>query len=153
MISAANAAIDVYAGTDIAAHLDGVARVLRPAVAQLDREAGLLDLAPERPLAAGVEVAHELLRNRGSTLDYLARAEVAPERTRDPDVVDAAMLVEAAVLDRNRPPWKPLAHARERYRLAVSIGGDRPEQRAVGRVDEGVLANLDRLQRVQVAAD
>ena len=47
--------------------------VLRPAAAQLDREARLLDLALERPLLRDVEVAHELLRDRRAALDDLRR--------------------------------------------------------------------------------
>src|SRR6476661_2595376 len=73
--------------------------VLRPPVAELDRETGLLDLALERLLAARVEVAHELLGDRRSTLEHLAGAQIAPERARDPDVVDTAVLVEAAIFD------------------------------------------------------
>src|SRR5438876_9565209 len=71
--------------------------VLRPAAAELDRETRLLDLALEGALAAGIEVAHELLRDRGSAFDDLAGADVTPESAGDPDVVDAAGLVEAAV--------------------------------------------------------
>src|SRR2546423_5578676 len=127
--------------------------VLRPAAAQLDREARLLDLALEGPLAAGVEVAHELLRNRRPAFDDLAGADVAPERAGDPDVVDAAVLVEAAVLDRNGRRRQPARHPAETDRLAVPLRGDRAEQRPVRRVDEGVLADRDRPQRTEITAD
>src|SRR5205823_109742 len=38
------------------------------------------------------------------------------------------------------------------HRLPVPLGGNRPEQRAVRREDERVLADLDRPQRLEVAA-
>src|SRR5438067_1012594 len=112
--------------------------VLRPAAAELDRETRLPDLALEGPLAAGVEVAHELLRDRRSALDDLAGADVAPESAGDPDVVDAAVLVEAAVLDRDRGRREPVGHAPEPDGLAIPLGGDRPEQRSIRREDERV---------------
>ena len=90
-------------------------------------------------------------RDRRAALDDLAGADVGPECARDPDVVDAAVLVEALVLDGDRRPRQPRAHALERHRLAVALGRDRPEQRAVGRVDERVRADVDRLQAREVA--
>ena len=101
--------------------------------------------------AADVEVADELLRDRRAALDDLARAHVLPERARDALDVDAAVLVEAPVLDRDRRLRHPRADLAERHRLAVPLGRDRAEQRVVGGVDERVLADRDRPQRVQVA--
>ena len=85
--------------------------MLRPLLRQLDREAGLLDLAVERLLLADVEVAHELLRDRRAALDDLPGAEVRPRSARDADVVDAAVLLEAPVLDRDGRARQPLRHA------------------------------------------
>src|SRR6266581_1761267 len=113
--------------------------VLRPAAAELDREARLLDLALEGALAAGVQVADELLRDRRSAFDDLAGANVAPERAGNPDVVDAAVLVEAAVLDRDRGRRQPARHP--------------AEARSVRRVDERVLTDRDRPQRAEITAD
>ena len=62
------------------------------------------------------------------------------------------MLVEAPVLDRDRRLRHPRAHPRERDDLAVALGRDRAEQRAVGGVDERVLADPDLVQRREVAA-
>src|SRR5437763_5668739 len=127
--------------------------VLRPAAAELDRETRLSDLPLEGALATGVEVAHELLRDRRSAFDDLAGADVTPECTRDPDVVDTAVLVEAAVLDRDRRRRQPARHPPEAHGLAVPLRRNRAEQRSVRRVDEGVLADRDRPQRVEITAD
>src|SRR6185437_8439508 len=112
---------------------------------------GLLDLPLERLLAAGVEVPDELLGERRAALQRLARGDVLPRRARDADVVDAAVLVEPAVLDRHRCLGQPGRHLAERDRLSVLVGRNRAEQRAVACVDEGVLADLHRAQRVEAA--
>src|SRR5262249_37800978 len=116
------------------------------------REAGLLDLALEGALAADVEVADELLGDRRAALDDLARADVLPERTRNALVVDAAVLVEAAILDGDRGLGKPRAHVVQGDRLAVALRRDRAEQASVGGVDERVLADVDWPQAREVAA-
>src|SRR5439155_532592 len=125
--------------------------VLRPVARQLDREAGLGDLAAERPLVADVEVADELLRDRRAALDDAARADVLPEGPSDALVVDAAVPVEAAILDSHRGPAQQRADLGERHRLAVALGRDRAEERAVSRVDEGVLTHGHRRERAEVA--
>src|SRR4029079_5240013 len=125
--------------------------VLRARAREADRQAGLLQLALQRPLLRDVEVPHELLRNRRAALDHVARAEVLPGCAGDALVVDAAVLVEAVVLDRDRRLAHPRADAPEGDRRPVALGRDRAQQRAIGRVDERVLADLDRLQIVQVA--
>ena len=132
-------------------HVRGEDAVLRPGVVQLDREARLLQLPLDRALAADVEVADELLRDRRAALDDLAGVHVLPERPRDALDVDAAVLVEAPVLDRDGRLRHPGADPRERHRLTVPLGRDRAEDRVVRRVDEGVLADRDRPQGVQIA--
>src|SRR5262249_37780634 len=117
--------------------------VLRVPAAELDGEAGLFELALERTFPPDVEVPDELLRDRRAALDDLPRADVLPEGPRDAFVVDAAVLVEAPVLDGDRRLRQPRAYAAERYGLAVLLRRDRAEQRPVGRVDEGVLADRD----------
>src|SRR4029077_20166352 len=86
-----------------------------------------------------------------AALDHVTRAEVLPGGAGDALVVDAAVLVEAVVLDRDRCLAHPRADAPEGDRRAIALSRDRAQQRAVGRVDERVLADLDRLQIVQVA--
>src|SRR2546421_4374670 len=71
--------------------------LLRPALAQLDREAGLLELALDRPLPRDVEVAHELLGDRRAALDDLAVPHVLPESAHNALRVDAAVTVETSV--------------------------------------------------------
>ncbi len=103
--------------------------VLRPASAQLDREARLLDLALERTFVAGVEVGGELLGDRRAALDHLAGAHVTPEGADDALVVDAAVLVEAAVLDRDRRLRQPRADPR---RAGRARGSSRPGSSRAG---------------------
>jgi hypothetical protein len=126
--------------------------VLRPPAVEPDGETGLDRLPLERDLVPDVEVADELLRERRAPLDDLAGADVLRERTRDPLEVDAAVLVEAAILDRDRGQSHPLADPVQLHRLAVLLRGDRAEQRAVCRVDERVLPDLHRAEAVEVAA-
>ena len=143
--------VGVVAEVDLV-HPGGEDALLRPVAAELDRQAGLLDLPLERPLPRDVEVADELLRDRRAALDHLALVQVAPGGAEDALVVDAAVLVEAAVLDGDRRLRHPRADLLQRHRLAVVLGRDRPEQRAVGRVDERVLADRHRAQRRERAA-
>ena len=133
-------------------HVRGQDPVLRPLARQLDREARLGELALERPLAREVEVPHELLRDRRAALDDLAGADVRDDGARDADGIDAAVLVEAPVLDRDGRLRHPRADLAARHRRAVALRGDDAELRAVRRVDERVLADGDRAQRVEVAA-
>src|SRR5207244_579604 len=66
-------------------------------------------------------------------------------------VVDAAVRVEAAVLDCDRRLAHPEARGAKGDRLPVALGRDRAEQRSVGRVDERVLADRDRPERAEGA--
>ena len=148
--------VPVVDGVEIA----GEDLVLRPAAAQLDRETRFLDLPLEGALAPRVAVPHELLRDRRPPFDEAACpnvgphcTHVAPESAGDADVVDAAVLIEPAVLDRDRRGRQPVRHPLQHDGLPVSLGRDRAEQRAVRRVDEGVLADRGRAERVEVAAD
>ncbi len=125
--------------------------LLRPLAVELDCEAGLAQLAPHGPLPRDVEVAYELLGERRPSFDDLTLGEVAPECARDPLVVDAAVPIEAPVLDRDRRPAHPGADLGERDRLPVALGGDRSQRRPVGRIDKAVLADRHRPQDVEVA--
>ena len=115
--------------------------LLRPRIVELDRETRLLQLPLHGPLVGDVEVAHELLGDRRTTLDDLTGPDVREHGTRDALRVDAAVGVEPAVLDRDRGLRHPRAHSRERDDLPVALGRDRAEERAVGCVDKGVLAD------------
>ena len=75
--------------------------LLRPVPAELDGETRLGELPLQRLRARQVEVPHELLRDRRAALHDPARANVGDEGARDPDRVDATVLVEAPVLDRD----------------------------------------------------
>ena len=119
---------------------------------ELDRQAGLLRLALPGDLVADVEVADELLRERGAALDDLAALEVLDRRAHDALVVDAGVRVEAPVLDRHGCLREERGHLVERDRLAVLLRGDGPEHGVVGRVDERVLADRHRPQRLERAA-
>jgi hypothetical protein len=61
------------------------------------------------------------------------------------------VLVEAPILDRHRGFRHPVADPGERHGLPVPLGGDHAQPRVVGGVDERVRADLDLLERVQVA--
>ena len=107
--------------------------VLRQAALQPDRQHRLLDLA--RPAALGREepVLGELLGDRAAALDRLAGGEIRQRGARDAAEIEAVMLEEAPVLDRedrvdqmprqrgqfDRPTARP---APDRERLAVGCG-------------------------------
>src|SRR5436190_8509750 len=138
-------------------HIRAEDPVLRSVAGELDRQARLLDLALERPLPGDVEVADELLRDRRAALDDSAGAQVLRRGAEDALVVHAAVLVEAAVLDRDGRLGHPAARPGERDRLAVLLGGYRAEESAVVRVDERVRraplrTGRDRTQLGEAAA-
>ena len=126
---------------------------LRLLARELDREACLCRLAPERlRRLLDVKVARELLRDRRPALDDVAGADVGDERAGDPGVVERAVLPESPVLDCDRRLRKPCTHLREGHRLPVLLGGDRTEQRAVRGEDERVLSDLYCAKVAQLAA-
>ncbi len=116
------------------------------ALGVLDRQLRLDDLALEGPLrVADAEVADELLGDRRAALDGLAGFEVLQLGPGDPLQVDAAVLVEALVLDRDRRQLQLLGNAPDRDRCARFVGIDQAELAAVGGVDGGVAAPIDLL--------
>src|SRR4029078_4279745 len=125
---------------------------LRPLPRELDRKAGLGELSLQRLLARQVEVPGELLRDLRAARADLAGPPVGDHRARDPDGIDAAVLVEAPVLDRDRRLRRPGAHLRARDRRPVPLPPDDAELGAVSGVDEGVLPDGDRTESVEVAA-
>jgi hypothetical protein len=125
--------------------------LLRPLAVELHRETGLGQLALHRPLVRDVQVADELLRDRRAALHHAPGLHVPPERSRDAFGVEAAVVEESAILDRDRRLREPGRDAIERHDLPIPLGGDDTEQGAVGRVDERVLADPRRAERGQVA--
>ena len=104
-------------------------------VLELLGELGLAHLALERLLAvARVQRADELHRQRRAALDRLARVDVLDRRADDAFEVDAAVLVEALVLDRDRRVAHVLGHVRAGDRVAQDVVGDLAE---LGLVVEG----------------
>ena len=103
-------------------------------------------------LAREVEVADELLRDGGAALDDVPGAHVGDERPEDPDRVDAAVLVEATVLDRDGRLGHPGADRSGRDSRSVLDRGQDADQVAVRAVDERVVGLTHRSQRAQVAA-
>jgi predicted regulator of amino acid metabolism with ACT domain len=77
--------------------------LLRAFLLELARQLRLADLALDVALrVVDVERAHELLGDCRAALQALARLEVLDPGTDDRAVVDAAVLVEVRVLDRDR---------------------------------------------------
>ena len=97
--------------------------VLRHLVLEPDREHGLADLRLEVALlGVSHRVLDELLGDGRPALLDLARVEVLEQRARRALVVDATVLVEAAVLDREHRVDQVLGHVREGDRLAILLG-------------------------------
>ena len=108
-------------------HVGGEDPLLRPALLELHREAGLLQLARDRALlVADVERPRQLLGEGRRALHRLAALQVGERGADDADVVEGAVLVEAAVLDRDRRLGQPRRHLAQRQALAVLLRGDTP---------------------------
>src|SRR5438105_1720353 len=82
----------------------------------------------------------------------MPRLDVLDGGTEDALPVQGSVGPVAPVLDRDRRLRQPLADAVPRDRLAVLLGRDRAEQGPVGRIDERVLADRDRMQGRERAA-
>src|SRR5205085_10411355 len=95
---------------------------------------------------------HELLSDGGAALDDLTGAYVGDEGAEDPDRVDAAVPVEAPVLDRDGRLGHPRADRVSRDRSPVLDRRQNADQTAVCAVDERVVGLADRPQRAQIAA-
>src|SRR4029077_19317487 len=86
--------------------------VLRPALLELPGESCLGQLARDRLLAREIRVLDELLGDRRTALHRAAVRDVGPDRAGHAAEVDAAVLVEALVLDRNDRVLHPRVDAR-----------------------------------------
>ena len=109
--------------------------VLRVAMFHLQGERGLVDLATEVLSIARVEVLHQLLGDRRAAFDDAAVADVDGERACQREQVEAAVVIEPAVLDRDgRVPdrqWDLIPGEDDTVLGRVQIGDERP----VARVD------------------
>ncbi len=110
--------------------------LLRELLLQLPRERRLVDLAPERALVADVEVLHELLGDRGAALDDPAGSQVDVRGAQQRPAVDAVVVPEALVLDRDGRVLDRLRHLRVRQDDAVLAGVQLGDEGAVGGVQE-----------------
>jgi hypothetical protein len=104
-------------------------------VLHLQGERGLVDLPAKVLRVSGVEVLHELLRDGRATFDDATVADVHGEGAREREDVDAAMVVEPTVLDRNGRVAHRLRHLVLGQDHAVLGGVQIGDQRAVARVD------------------
>ncbi|MGY3422555.1 hypothetical protein ACVWZW_003030 [Bradyrhizobium sp. F1.13.4] len=93
--------------------------VLGQAPFQPDREEGFVDLALDGALVAQEQVLGELLGDRGAALADAAGLGVGDERARGAGDVDAEMLVEAAVLGRERRLDQHVRKIFQRDRIVV----------------------------------
>ena len=120
-------------------------------VLELLGELRLADLA--RVVALGVldvERAHQLLGDRRAALHRVAGLEVAHAGADDRVEVDARVLVEALVLDRDGRLADHRRHLTEGHDLADDVRLHVAQARAVGGEDHRRLALLVRLERLQV---
>ncbi len=109
-------------------------------------EDGFLDLAGQAPLEGQEALARQLLRQRRAALGEAPALQVDEDRAHDADHVDAAMVVEALILDRQHRVDEVRRHLRQRHLDALFLE-DR-EDRAIGDVVED-----GRLRHVAHAAD
>ena len=126
---------------------------LRPPVRELVGEAALLELSPDRPLAAEVEVAHELLRQRRAALCDARGRHVGDGGTQHCDPVRAALLVEAPVLDRDGRLRELRIDPVQGNGLVHDGRAERCEPGPVGRVQRRAPADAVRLQPAEIASD
>ena len=125
--------------------------VLRPPAREVVGQRRLAQLLEDRAVVLGGERdLHELLRDRRGALDGLAGRDVLDGRARDAAQVDAAVGVEAAVLDRDD---RVLHHRRDvllRQVDAALVAGQRADRLAAAVEDrrrrDGLLERVDRRQ-------
>ena len=110
--------------------------VLTQTLLELPREIRLADLAPDRLLVPDVELLDELLRDRRAALDHLAGRGVDVRGSQQRAQVEAGVIVEALVLDRDHRVADHVGDLRGTDEHPVLPGVQGGDQRTVGRVDE-----------------
>ena len=124
---------------------------LRVLLLQLGGELRLPDLAREVALRVlDVEGAHELLGDRRASLHGLAGLEVLDAGADDRVQVNAAVLVEALVLDGDGGAAQVHRDVAPGHHAAQHVRLDEAEPRAVDGVDHGQLPLVGRLQLGEV---
>ena len=136
----------------IEVHLEDL--ILGVVALDLDREHDLLELARQRALVREEQVARQLLGDRAAALRAAHGAARPDRRAPDAPEVDAPVLVEAAILGRERGVDQRARNLPQRNRGAVLL--EELVQHAAARVvDHGLDRRLDLrelLGRRQVAA-
>ena len=118
--------------------------VLGELVLELPRQQRLVDLALERLVVAHVELLHELLGDRGPTFDDRAGRDVRVRGADDRAEVDAVVVVEALVLDRDHGVADGLRHLRPGEHDPVDARVELRDEAAVRRVEERRLGQRER---------
>src|SRR4029077_15222433 len=116
----------------------------------VDGELGLDDLLFEGVLiAAEVQIAYELHRDRRATLQRRAVGDVLDGRTKYAGEVDAVVFVEPLVLDRHGRVLQVGGNFIPADRAAQIVGLDESQTRAVRGEHLRGAARQERVQRVQ----
>ena len=122
---------------------------------QPDRQQHLLQLAVDRALLRQKQILRQLLGDGGAALAHAAVQDIGDERARDPEGVDAVVLVKAAVLDGDEGLRHVTRQVLERQWLTGEVAAAR--QRAALGIDDldrrRPLGDFERLDRRQVRAD
>ena len=129
--------------------------VLRPPLLELPGKRGLVELPLEGAAALDVGVLHELLGDRRAALDDGAVAQVLPDGAGDAANVDAAMLEEPSVLDRDDGLLHDVRDLLGLHDDPGLVAAEHGEHAAVRRVDVAVLVGpvARRVELRQLARD
>jgi hypothetical protein len=115
-------------------HVDLEDLLLVQLALDLQRQQDLVDLAGEGLLGRQIEIARDLHRDRRCTLALARLAEVREAGAQDTDIVDAAVLVEARVFDREHGLLHDLRDLLDRREVAA-LFTELADEHAVGGED------------------
>ncbi len=108
--------------------------VLGERALDLVRKQHFIDLARVRLFARQEEVARDLHRDRARALRSAAMRQIGEARAQDTDEVDAAVFVEAVVLDREHRFFHLVGNVGETHQ-AATLFAEFADQHVVGRID------------------